>query len=104
MIRILLLASLLLSSCATPFGARRTAPFKFGETGDLVDFSYSWSAEASAVPALEKRFRADLDKQWKDALEVALADRADAARGKRSFHGHLLAIDWLTAGRTRRLL
>ena len=104
MTRILLLASLILSSCATPSGTRRSAPFKFGEKGDLVDFSYSWSAEASSIPALEKRFRADLDKKWKDALAVALADRADAARGKRRFHGHLLAIDWLTAGRTRRLL
>jgi hypothetical protein len=78
MTRILLLAALLLSSCATPFGAKRRSPFKFGEKGDLVDFSYSWSAEASAIPPLEKRFRADLDKQWKEALALALAlaDRA----------------------------
>jgi hypothetical protein len=104
MTRILLLSALLLSSCTTPFGAKRAAPFKFGEKGDLVDFSYSWSAEASATPALEKRFRADLDRQWKEALKFALADRADAARGKRDFHGHLLAVDWLTAGRSKRLL
>ena len=40
-----LLAPLALSACATGRGG----PFAFGKKGELVDFSYSWPAEATAI-------------------------------------------------------
>jgi len=105
MTRYILIAALLLSACGGPFGARpRTNPYKFGDKGDLVDFNYSWSAEASAIPALEKRFRAMLDKAWREELAAALQDRAQAAAAKREYGGHQFVFEWNTAGQSRRLL
>ena len=101
----MLIAALLLSACNGPFGGRpRTTPYKFGDKGDLVDFNYSWSAEASAIPALEQRFRAMLDKAWREELAAAVADRAKAVAAGRPYAGHQFAFDWDTAGQSRRLL
>jgi len=101
----LIIAAFLLSACSGPFGKPRvTTPYKFGDKGDLVDFNYAWSAEASAIPALEKHFRAQLDKAWREELAAATADRASAAAAKRNYAGHQFSFDWNTAGRARRLL
>ena len=64
------------------FRARRSARSPFGEKGDLVDFSYAWSAEASAIPALDAALaRATSTQQWKRrARRRAQADRAERAR------------------------
>lgn len=91
----------LLSACATIVPP---SPFAYGKKGDLVDFRYSWSAEASAIPALARRFQADLDSTFRDTLAGATADRASAARDKRPFSGHQFAFDWTTAGNTPGLL
>jgi len=105
MTRYLLIAALLLSACSGPFGGKpRTTPYKFGDKGDLVDFNYSWPAEASAIPALEQRFRAMLDKAWREELAAAVADRARAAAARRDYAGHQFAFEWVTAGQSRRLL
>ena len=105
MTRYVLIVALLLSACSGPFGGKpRTPPHKFGDKGDLVDFNYSWSAEASAIPALEQRFRAILDKAWREELAAALQDRAQAAAAKREYGGHQFAFEWNTAGQSRRLL
>ncbi len=105
MTRCVIILALLLSACSGPFGVRpRTPPYKFGDKGDLVDFNYSWSAEASAIPALEKHFRALLDKAWREELAAAVADRARAAAARREYGGHIFSFDWNTAGQSRRLL
>ncbi len=105
MTRYVLISALLLSACVGPFGGGpRISPFTFGDKGDLVDFNYSWSAEASAIPALEQRFRAMLDKAWREELAAAVADRARAAAAKRDYAGHQFSFEWDTAGQSRRLL
>jgi hypothetical protein len=42
---------------------------------DLLEFDYSWSAEAAAVPQLDRRFRADAARQQLSALRTAREDR-----------------------------
>lgn len=91
---------------AALFGASSAvaAPVKIVHDSKALEFSYEWSAEAAAVQALDKRFRADLDKVYKEALANARDDR-EAARGqKRDFNGHYFSMQWTTAGETARLL
>ena len=105
MTRSVVILALLVSACSGPFGGKpRTNPYKFGDKSDLVDFNYSWSAEASAIPALEKRFRAQLEKAWREELTFAVTDRAKAAAARRDYAGHQFSFDWNTAGQSRRLL
>ena len=104
MARSIVLAALLLSGCAALFPGKPRPPFAFGDKGELVDFHYGWPAEASAIPALESRFRAALDKSWKQELAAAVADRNAATAAGRKYEGHQFRFDWNTAGQTRRLL
>ncbi|HXG99070.1 MAG TPA: hypothetical protein VNI79_01495 [Sphingomicrobium sp.] len=105
MTRFVLFAALLLSGCAGLFGGGRViSPYKFGDKGELVDFNYGWPGEASAIPALETKFRADLDKAWREALAAAVTDRALATANKREFSGYRFSFEWLAAGQSRRLL
>ena len=83
------------------------APVQIASKDALLDFSYSWSAEAAAVPALDRRFRADAAKARIEALRVAEEDRS-ARRGISPapvpWNEHLFERAWETAGQTERLL
>jgi hypothetical protein len=81
-----------------------SAPVKIERDSKALEFSYEWSAEAAAVPALDKRFRDDLDKAYKDALANARDDQKLAREQKRDFNGHYYSVQWTTAGETPRLL
>jgi hypothetical protein len=84
--------------------AAAAAPVKIERNSKLLDFTYAWPAEAAAVPALDRRFRSDLDKSLKDALANAREDQALARRQKRDFNQHYFSMQWTTAGQTPRLL
>ena len=43
------------------------APVTIASKDPLLDFRYSWSAEAAAVPALDRQFRADVERRKRDA-------------------------------------
>lgn len=96
------LAPIGLSACATLFGA--SSPFAYDKKGDLVEFNYAWSAEASRQPALVRLLRRDLESQFAATTAAAQADRASATAGDRPFHGHSFARRWTTAGQSRGLL
>jgi hypothetical protein len=81
-----------------------TAPIKVEHDSKVLEFSYVWSAEAAAVPAIDKRFRAETAKAYKDALANAREDHKLARQQKRDFHGHYYSVQWTTAGETSRLL
>jgi len=100
--QILLLAPLALTGCATLFGP--SSPFALDRKGDLVEFNYAWSAEASANPVLIRRLRSDLETSWSAASSTAQADRAAALAAKRPFNGHRYSRRWATAGQSSRLL
>lgn len=102
--RILVLAplALALAGCATLFGSK--SPFAVDRKGELVEFNYAWSAEASAVPALVRRLNSDLETSFSAASTTARADRAAAQAEKRRFNGHQFNRRWTTAGQSARLL
>ena len=75
-----LAASLTLAGCATLFGP--TNPYAVDRKGELVEYNYAWSAEASAVPVLVRRLQSDLETLFTAATSRAEADRA--ARGPQS--------------------
>ena len=99
---ILFLAPFALIGCATLFGP--TSPFAFDRKGELVEFNYAWSAEATAQRTLARRLNADLERSFKAAEAAALADRAQAAATKRPFRAHRYNRRWTTAGQSARLL
>lgn len=74
------------------------------ETRDL-DFSYGWSAEAEAVPALSRRFRADAARQRRDMNKMAAAEKkARKEMGLAEWNGLQFSRSWETAGQSARLL
>jgi hypothetical protein len=121
----LLAAALLLAACSNPVGdeaprdaetAQAKAPVPspspspaaaparlVEERGDLVDFTYGWSAEAAAVPELAARFEADLAKWRAESRKTAEEDR-DARGPDIPFNGHYFSKVWATMGSTPRLL
>jgi hypothetical protein len=84
--------------------AAAAAPVKIERNSKALEFSYAWPAEAAAVPALDRRFRSDLDKALREALANAREDQALARKQKRSFNPHVFSMQWTTAGQTPRLL
>lgn len=91
-----MLALLLITAAATTIAAK----------DPLLDFSYKWSAEAAAVPALDRRFRADAANQRRRYTGMARQDRAERLKdGSRAWDvPYGFERSWTTAGRTARLL
>jgi hypothetical protein len=70
----------------------------------LLEFDYSWSAEAAAVPALDRRFRSDSAKQKRDATGTAREDREARRKIGAGWNPHFFSRKWTTAGSSPRLL
>jgi len=78
-------------------------PRRVEEKGELLDFGYSWPAEAAAIAKLDQRFEAEMAERRAEALRFAQEDRAD--RGPDiPFHGHYFHKGWATMGDGGRLL
>jgi hypothetical protein len=84
--------------------AAAAAPAKFEKNSDTLEFSYEWSPEAAAIPALDHRFRGEVLKALGTARANVREDRRLAREQKRDFHAHLYSMTWTTAGETPRLL
>lgn len=97
--RILLFGATILMA-ANAYGKPFTSELK---TVD-ADFNYSWSTEVSAVPALVKRFGADMRKQKAETL--AGGKEFNAERKKRGDEpvGYMLSTAIETEGQSARLL
>jgi hypothetical protein len=80
------------------------APVKVQRDSKALEFSYEWSAEAAAIPALDKRFRTDLAKAYKEAVANAREDQKLAREQKRDFNPEYYSRVWSTAGQSSRLL
>ena len=73
------------------------------EKNELLEFSYSWPAEAAALPSLARRLEADLAKQRSEASVAAKEDQA-ALQGDGNFNPHFFSKNWKSYGNGRRLL
>lgn len=67
-------------------------------------FSYAWPAQAAAVPQLDRRFRADMDKAWREARAIVREEQKLTAEQKRPFNPQFYSMAWTMAGETPRLL
>jgi len=79
-------------------------PFVFDEKNDLLDYHFSWSAEAAAVPQLVARFKAAMEKDRTELLATAKTDKADRDKQGFPFNAYSSSTDYKTAGTTERLL
>lgn len=80
------------------------APVSLVSRSPELDFAYRWSAEAEAVPALARRFRADAAAQKREMLKTARAEREVRRRMGAEFNGLQFSREWATAGQSSRLL
>ncbi|MCJ8190324.1 PdaC/SigV domain-containing protein [Sphingomicrobium aestuariivivum] len=77
---------------------------KIVEKDNLVDFSWSWPAEAAAVPAIDARFRKEAQEALADLRGMAEEGAAMRAEQKIAFNGYEGSKAWETEGDTHRLL
>ena len=96
--------ALILAVALVLSAAAEAKPFKSELKNADADFSYSWSSEVAAVPALVKRFTADMRKQR--AATIAGGREFNAERKKMGTEpvGYMHSTDITTAGQTPRLL
>lgn len=95
---ILAAATLLLAAAAA------AGPVEIEHGSGALKFSYQWPAEVASVPALERKFRAELSKAYHEALANGLEDQklyhAQGRKGVEDFY----SMTWISAGETSRLL
>src|SRR5215213_11214556 len=97
--RLLILA--IIAGCCASAEAR---PVKIERNSTALEFTYEWPIEAAAVPALDRRFRAELAKEYREALANAQRDQILARQQKRDCNQEFYSMSWSTAGQTPRLL
>lgn len=79
-------------------------PFARSEKADLLEFVYSYPAQAAAVPTLVARFDKAMTESRADALKMAQADRKAAGESGFPFHAHSLETRWTVMADTPRFL
>jgi hypothetical protein len=84
-------------------GTADAKPFNHS-TSRFLDFEYGWSNEVSAVPALVKRFTADMNKQRASLAATAQSDAAERKKNGFPFNQYSAVTSIESAGQTARLL
>jgi hypothetical protein len=69
-----------------------------------LEFSYAWSAQAAAIPALNRWMQTDADKIFKREAAAARSDFQNSKKSNYPFHQHEIQMAWETAGQSTRLL
>jgi hypothetical protein len=97
---------MLLSAAAAAFfvAGANARPFKTEFKSKLLDFEYGWSTEANAIPALVKRFTADMRKQRASLTGEARSDAAQRRKQGFPFNAYQETTSITTAGESPRLL
>jgi hypothetical protein len=87
-----------------PSPALGAKPFTVEEKTELYEFSFSWPAEAAAVPELVTRFRAEMAQSRTDIASGADEDAAMRKQQGSDFNPFMASTAYETAGQTPRLL
>ncbi|WP_150291876.1 DUF4163 domain-containing protein [Sphingobium estronivorans] len=74
------------------------------EKTDLLEFAYSYPAQAAQVPALVEKFGKQLTASKDDALKMAREDQKAAKAAGFPFHAHSLETHWTVKADTPRFL
>jgi hypothetical protein len=94
------------AQAAAPVKASAPAarPFSVEEENDLYGFSYSWPAEAAAVPELVAQFTSERDKAKGELAASAKLDREERRKQGFDFHPYAAQVTYETRGQSDRLL
>ncbi len=79
-------------------------PFSVEEKTGLIEFDFSWPAEAAAIPHLVDRFRAEMARRKAELVSGAQKDKAYRDAQGYDYHPHSSSTAWETAGQSARLL
>jgi len=79
-------------------------PVKIKHDSGALEFSYEWPGEAAAIPALDRKFRAGLEKAYREALANGREDQKLYQAQQRKGVPDYYSMTWTTAGETSRLL
>ncbi|MCM8557253.1 DUF4163 domain-containing protein [Sphingomicrobium sediminis] len=71
---------------------------------DLVDYTYAWSAEAAAIPAIDTSFREQSDTALAELRRMAEDEAKFRSENGMEFGGLFGSTEWETAGQSERLL
>ena len=93
----------------TPQVARQPAtppakPFAVEEKTDLIEFDFSWPAEAAAIPELVQRFRTEMEKARKGVLAGAEEEKARREKEGMEYVPFMSSTVYESAGESPRLL
>ncbi len=86
------------------FKPAAAAARKVEEKSDTLEFTYSWPAEAAAIPGLRKQLEEELGRDRVEAVTAAKEDKAAMGQDGGSFFAHSFSKAWRLAGNTPRLL
>lgn len=84
--------------------AAAAKPVKIEHDSGALEFSYTWPAEAAAIPALDRKFRAELAMAYREALTNGREDQKLYKEQQREGAKDFYSMTWTTAGETSRLL
>ena len=79
-------------------------PFARKEKTDLLEFAYSYPAQAAQIPALVGKFGQALKVGQADAMKMAREDQKAAREAGYPFRAHSLETRWTVAADTPRFL
>lgn len=88
---------------ASPLVAQRPQPKVQVKTADY-QFSYTYPAQAAAIPALAAYFESDRDRARAEFIRDATKAKLESKRDKFNFYPHEMAVVWDVVTETPRLL
>lgn len=98
------------SNIAAPTNATLAAPapaaqpVKLAEKTETLDFSYSWPAQAAAIPGLDQWLRGNAASLKAEAAKTAKDDKAGSVSEAYAFNQHSYSEDWKVVADGPRLL
>ncbi len=84
--------------------AAPAAPRKVQAKSDVLEFSYSWPAEAAAIPGLNKQLEEELGRDRVESQAAAKEDKDGRGASGSDFFAHSFSKEWRLAGNTPQLL
>jgi len=79
-------------------------PFAVEVKTDLIEFDFSYPAEAAAIPELVQRFRTEMDKARADLIGGAEEEKARRDKEGMDFNPYMSSTVYEKAGQSQRLL
>ncbi|MFD1107291.1 DUF4163 domain-containing protein [Sphingobium olei] len=78
--------------------------FRQEDKTDLLEFAYSYPAQAAVIPTLVAKFARQMESAKDGALKMAREDSASAKKSGYPFRPHSLSVEWTVAADTPRFL